>query len=273
MAVGSNKLVPLPDTTAPFRPQDHLMKLQGKDYLPVAARIAWLNQEFGHEYVISTDLVEHNKSMGKNPRNTKEEMQIGEALFKARVTFPNGKFVEAYGSETSVDFKDYIEKAETKALGRALGFAGYGTLFAPEFDESATISRAESRDRAAENTYENTRAADTAVDLGEMRARREARKAAEAEAAPVQEEEEKPSAPPKTTKTSGPKLADKHSELKDDLLALIARAKGKQPLETQVSDLIKEANVKGGTARASLLPEEDLLALVNSVRQLVDTHS
>jgi hypothetical protein len=32
-------------------------------------------------------------------------------------------------------FGDYLEKAETGAYGRALGALGYGTQFAPEFDE------------------------------------------------------------------------------------------------------------------------------------------
>ena len=37
--------------------------------------------------------------------------------------------------ETARGFPDYVEKAETGAIGRALGVLGYGTQFAPEFDE------------------------------------------------------------------------------------------------------------------------------------------
>src|SRR3546814_7260726 len=40
-----------------------------------------------------------------------------------------------YGSETPKDFGDYIEKAETKAIGRALGALGFGTQFTDDFDE------------------------------------------------------------------------------------------------------------------------------------------
>jgi hypothetical protein len=36
--------------------------------------------------------------------------------------------------ETEIGFPDYIEKAETGAIGRALAMCGYGTLQAPEFD-------------------------------------------------------------------------------------------------------------------------------------------
>lgn len=48
------------------------------------------------------------------------------ACFRARVQLPNGAVGEGTGSETSGDFRDYIEKAETKAIGRALSAAGIG---------------------------------------------------------------------------------------------------------------------------------------------------
>jgi hypothetical protein len=38
--------------------------------------------------------------------------------------------------ETEIGFPDYIEKAETGAIGRALAMCGYGILQAPEFDEA-----------------------------------------------------------------------------------------------------------------------------------------
>jgi hypothetical protein len=37
-------------------------------------------------------------------------------------------------------FPDYIEKAETGAIGRALAMCGYGTLQAPEFDEQDRLA-------------------------------------------------------------------------------------------------------------------------------------
>ena len=39
-------------------------------------------------------------------------------------------------------FPDYIEKAETGAIGRALAMCGYGTLQAPEFDEQDRLADA-----------------------------------------------------------------------------------------------------------------------------------
>ena len=42
--------------------------------------------------------------------------------------------------ESEASFGDYIEKAETGAIGRALAMCGYGTLQAPEFDEEERLA-------------------------------------------------------------------------------------------------------------------------------------
>jgi hypothetical protein len=44
--------------------------------------------------------------------------------------------------ETEAGFPDYIEKAETGAIGRALAMCGYGTLQAPEFDKQDRLAYA-----------------------------------------------------------------------------------------------------------------------------------
>ena len=61
----------------------------------------------------------------------------GFALFRAEVEIPNGGKATGWGSETVRDFHDYIEAAETKAIGRALAALGYGTQFCSDFDFSA----------------------------------------------------------------------------------------------------------------------------------------
>uniref|UniRef100_A0A7C2WAT7 Uncharacterized protein n=2 Tax=Thermorudis TaxID=1649508 RepID=A0A7C2WAT7_9BACT len=53
------------------------------------------------------------------------DRERGFALFRASIEIPGGGSATAYGSETEGDFRDYIEKAETKALGRALRALGY----------------------------------------------------------------------------------------------------------------------------------------------------
>lgn len=108
---------------AGFNPADHLMKLKGKDYLEVKWRLVWLREDHP-EATISTEhiIIEDNR-----------------AVFRATITLPNGGGSTGYGSETMKDFGDFIEKAETKAIGRALAALGYGTQFSPELDEGERI--------------------------------------------------------------------------------------------------------------------------------------
>lgn len=108
-----------------FNPNEHLTKLKGKDYLEVKWRLVWLRDACPNAQ-IATSLVHL-------------DMDKGVAVFKARVEDGNGGIGEGHGSESSKDFGDYIEKAETKAIGRALAALGYGTQFAPEIEEGARI--------------------------------------------------------------------------------------------------------------------------------------
>ena len=109
----------------PFNPNDHMMKLKGKDYLQVAWRLVWFRED--------------HPDFGINA----EALTITEdhAIFKATITNPDGIQVSSgHGSESKKDFGDFIEKAETKAIGRALAMLGYGTQFAAdELDEGERI--------------------------------------------------------------------------------------------------------------------------------------
>lgn len=113
----------MPDTKPSFDPNQHLIDIKGKQYLPVAYRIAWFRADHpkGH---IDTELVERGQ---------------GFAVFKATINSETEPLSTSHGSETKEDWKDYLEKAETKAIGRALAAAGYGTQFAPELDEGNRI--------------------------------------------------------------------------------------------------------------------------------------
>lgn len=101
-----------------FDASRYLTKLSGKDYLEVKWRLLWLRTEHP-DAIVETELVKH---------------EAGLALFRAHVTLPGGGQSSGWGSETASDFVDYIEKAETKALGRALAALGYGTQFCEDFD-------------------------------------------------------------------------------------------------------------------------------------------
>jgi len=109
-----------------FNPNDHLSKVQKpNDYLQVKWRLVWFRDERSHGK-ITTDMV-----------HLDIEKQV--AVFKATVEDSEGGVSDGYGSESAKDFRDYIEKAETKAIGRALAGLGYGTQFAPELDEGERI--------------------------------------------------------------------------------------------------------------------------------------
>ena len=94
-------------------------------YLPVAARIAWFRREHPDWSIITKTIQLANKAV----------------VMKAIIKDANGRIIAtARKKETEVGFADYIEKAETGAVGRALAMCGYGTLQAPEFDEEERLA-------------------------------------------------------------------------------------------------------------------------------------
>ena len=108
-----------------FDPNQHLTNLKGAPYLEVKWRMAWLRDKHP-DAAIDTDMVSMNEQ---------------HAIFKATVSIPGGGSATGWGSETPGDFRDYIEKAETKALGRALAALGFGTQFAPDVDDGSAHDR------------------------------------------------------------------------------------------------------------------------------------
>lgn len=107
-----------------FNPNEHLMDLKGKSYLQVMWRLVWFRDE-KPLWSIDTKL---------------EQLTENHAVFSAKIYDENGVQKSAgYGSESVKDFRDYIEKAETKAVGRALAMLGYGTQFAPELEEGERV--------------------------------------------------------------------------------------------------------------------------------------
>ncbi|HEX9037062.1 MAG TPA: hypothetical protein VF808_08750 [Ktedonobacterales bacterium] len=120
---------------ADYDPNDHLMSLKGKEYLNVQHRLLWFMRDQRDmiasglattSYAIRTELVEIDR-------------EVGWAHFRTTVRDVLGNESVMYGSESKSDFPDYIEKASTKSLGRALLALGYGAAFAPEIDEGERI--------------------------------------------------------------------------------------------------------------------------------------
>lgn len=123
-----------------FRPEEHMRTLgkgdKGGQYLDVKWRVVWVRQEHPDCY-IDTTMLEHDQAAGV-------------AVFKAEVGWyqlrpdcETEQFVhvhaKAHGSEQRTHFPEYLEKAETKAVGRALALLGYGTAEAMELDEGEEI--------------------------------------------------------------------------------------------------------------------------------------
>lgn len=104
-----------------------LLDLRGKNYLQVPYRIMWFREEH------PTWSIETEVTPGK-------DFCISKAIIrdeKSRI------LATAHKTETPQGFADYIEKSETGAIGRALGFLGYGTQFAiEELDEGDRLADA-----------------------------------------------------------------------------------------------------------------------------------
>jgi hypothetical protein len=109
-----------------------LLDLRGKPYLQVAHRLVWFTEE-NPCYAIDTEF---------------PVMDVEEGLATAKVIITilteEGKMIRramATKSETKKSFSDYVEKAETGAIGRALAMLGYGTQFTgDELDEGERLA-------------------------------------------------------------------------------------------------------------------------------------
>src|SRR5712691_9756622 len=135
-----------------FNPKDHLITIKNRggaaEYLPVQWRLVWFRLE-NPQGTIETELVhldlekemEEEAFVWKNGRSEKiMKTEKGFAVFRATVKDGKGGVATGTGSESKVSFGDFLEKSETKAIGRALAALGYGTQFTgDEFNEAHRI--------------------------------------------------------------------------------------------------------------------------------------
>lgn len=124
----STEVVP---TVTPLNIKPYIIKIttrgKEKDYLPVQARMLWYR-----------DTNKMNTSVRILDKIIDPQAKF--AYFELEVRDARGNIEVGVGSETGSDFGDYIEKAYTKAYGRALAALGYGTQFVgDEFDEGSRI--------------------------------------------------------------------------------------------------------------------------------------
>jgi hypothetical protein len=112
-----------------FDPKPHLIRLPRRvkdrqsgqvttvydDYLEVKWRLVWFRERFPHGVIHTEEIC--------------VDLERGYARFLARVEDGEGGRATGYGTETAAGFTDYVERAETRALGRALAALGIGTQF------------------------------------------------------------------------------------------------------------------------------------------------
>jgi hypothetical protein len=105
-----------------------LLDLRGKDYLQVAHRLVWFREEHP-AWTIKTDVA--------------VDFQNQRCLATAWIIDEKGTTLSmGHKVEDAKGFADYVEKAETGAIGRALAMIGYGTQFAPDLDEGDRLADA-----------------------------------------------------------------------------------------------------------------------------------
>jgi len=138
----------------PFNPSEHIMQIKSeqgtRDYLPVQWRLVWFRS------VVPNGSIETEMLHLDLDRDTEEETYVwnaerrrsekitkhakGFVIFKAVVKDGQGAIATGTKSEKAASFPDFIEKAETGGIGRALAALGYGTQFTgDEWDEAHRI--------------------------------------------------------------------------------------------------------------------------------------
>lgn len=144
-----------------FDPTQHLITMEnGKLYMAVVDRIRWF------------------RKLNPAGKVNTEAIKITErdALFKAVVTLENGGVASGWGYESVEHFEEFILKAETKSVGRALAAAGFGTQYvgseyaldnadgSPHLVDSP-VSTEELRGTSPHSNIGTMRIVDTPIDL------------------------------------------------------------------------------------------------------------
>lgn len=101
--------------------------LKGKKYLPARRRVQWFRGDHP-DWTINTSVVDM-------------DFAAGYAVIRAEVSDETGRLIASgMKTETKSGFGDFVEKAETGAIARAVAIAGYGTEDALDLDEGERIA-------------------------------------------------------------------------------------------------------------------------------------
>ncbi len=150
----SNGVVREEQPTRTFNPNEHLIQIKSgqtsKDYLQVQWRLVWFRSACPHGTIetemlhLDIDRDTEEEAFVWNAEKRRSEKVIkhakGFAIFRAIVKDGQGGIATGTKSEKAASFPDFIEKAETGAIGRALAALGYGTQFTgDEWEEAHRI--------------------------------------------------------------------------------------------------------------------------------------
>jgi hypothetical protein len=137
-----------------FDPQPHLIQLPRKvkdkttghwttvyeDYLEVKWRLVMFRDRYPHGTIATEEIC--------------VDLDHGYARYKAIVADGEGGTATGYGTERQADFADFCERAETRALGRALAALGIGTQFVgQDLTEGDHVADAPVRPPASSNGH------------------------------------------------------------------------------------------------------------------------
>lgn len=123
--------------------KEKMMPLSGGLYLPVRRRVAWMRGEPVPRptWGIVNTLLKYEMGTLESPRGggpggKMAKISGGYAVVKSEIIDDSGRIISTgYAQERSEIFPDFIEKAETAAVGRAAALAGFGTEAALDLDE------------------------------------------------------------------------------------------------------------------------------------------
>jgi hypothetical protein len=132
-----------------FNPAEHLLNIgtnaKPRMYLEVKYRLVWLREQHPEAQIsteilhldldkeVSAEVFEWDEQQRKSVKVTKHG--TGLVIFKATVKLPNGAVGTGTKMENAAAFGDWLEKAETGAIGRALASLGFGTAATDEMSE------------------------------------------------------------------------------------------------------------------------------------------